>query len=448
MDSDIRQYLKEEVARRLPSLALDETSRRHHRSLSAFVQKTGHLIIRADLERARQNHGLVKALSQMDFDAFVEGQSHHLKILFGEELNDSYVESLSAIMVPENALDIGARSRVSTSMYLLQALGLRHPLQPARRKAELELASRWLTFDINVALAAATRQRNAKTAIRDKLITETTSSLKANVTNLGGSITTATSAFSSTAEATTSATGLIKAESGHLSKASGKVREKAMQTAAASEQLSATINEIGERARTSLGIADRAVSDAQNMDHAITRLNKVTHDIGAVVNLIASIAEQTNLLALNATIEAARAGEAGRGFAVVAAEVKSLATQTAKATGDIAGQIAILTQSTESCGKSSQSISQTIAEIRDSSYAIATAVEQQEGVTLSIANDASQMSDTAEQAIISAQKVFGSLDQAIALLGSAQDAVSRLTQQVNEADATIARDLTSLREAN
>ena len=448
MDSDIRHYLKEEVERRLPFLKLDEKSRRHHQSLREFAQQTGHQIIRKDLEKARQSHGLVKALSQSDFDAFVEGQSRHLLALFAEDMNDAYVESLATVMMLENVLDIGARSRVSTRMSFLLELGLRHAWQPARRKAELDLASGWLIFDINVALAAATRHRNAKTAERDKLLAETTSSLKSNVASLGSSITTATSAYSSTAEATTSATGLIKAESGHLSNASTSVREKALQTAAASEQLSVTINDIGERARTSLGIADRAVSDAQNMDQAITQLKKVTNDIGAVVSLIASIADQTNLLALNATIEAARAGEAGRGFAVVAAEVKSLATQTAKATGDIAGQIALLTQSAESCGSSSQSISETIAEIRDSSYAIATSVEQQTGVTLSIANDASQMSDTAEQAIVSAQKVFGSLDQAIALLGSAQDAVSQLTQQVTEADATITRDLTALRQAN
>jgi hypothetical protein len=75
-------------------------------------------------------------------------------------------------------------------------------------------------------------------------------------------------------------------------------------------------------------------------------LLEATQKIGEVMGLIQNIAAQTNLLALNATIEAARAGEAGRGFAVVASEVKALATQTAKATEEIADQIQTIRDAT------------------------------------------------------------------------------------------------------
>src|SRR5436190_269006 len=103
----------------------------------------------------------------------------------------------------------------------------------------------------------------------------------------------------------------------------------------------ASDNEIGRQVHESTRIAGTAVSQAQKTDESIAKLSRAADRIYDVVKLITEVAEQTNLLALNATIEAARAGEAGRGFAVVASEVKALATQTAKATGEISAQIPI-----------------------------------------------------------------------------------------------------------
>ena len=130
-----------------------------------------------------------------------------------------------------------------------------------------------------------------------------------------------------------------------------------------------------------------AVSSAQSADHLVSTLNASAEKIGDVVRLIADIANQTNLLALNATIEAARAGEAGKGFAVVASEVKSLATQTGKATDEISGQVQAIQSATGSVVDAIRQVTATIGSINEVTAAISAAVEQQNAATQEVARN-------------------------------------------------------------
>ncbi|MEK9283748.1 methyl-accepting chemotaxis protein [Bradyrhizobium sp. ISRA442] len=156
---------------------------------------------------------------------------------------------------------------------------------------------------------------------------------------------------------------------------------------AGTEQLSSSIQEISRQVVTSAEIAKKAVSEAGATDTTVQSLADSASRISVVVDLIQTIASQTNLLALNATIEAARAGEAGRGFAVVASEVKSLASQTAKATEEIRTQIVSMQEVTTSAVGAIRGIGQTIGEINDVTTAIAAAVEQQGAATREIARN-------------------------------------------------------------
>jgi methyl-accepting chemotaxis protein len=156
---------------------------------------------------------------------------------------------------------------------------------------------------------------------------------------------------------------------------------------AGTEQLSSSIQEISRQVVTSAEIAKKAVNEAGATDTTVQSLADSASRISVVVDLIQTIASQTNLLALNATIEAARAGEAGRGFAVVASEVKSLASQTAKATEEIRTQIASMQSVTTSAVGAIQGIGRIIGEINDVTTTIAAAVEEQGAATREIARN-------------------------------------------------------------
>jgi methyl-accepting chemotaxis protein len=185
-----------------------------------------------------------------------------------------------------------------------------------------------------------------------------------------------TDAVAETSERVTSAAG-----------ASTQASSNMQAVAAGAEELAASVGEISRQASDALAISQQAVKQANETSAIVSGLAAAAQKIGDVVKLINSIAEQTNLLALNATIEAARAGEAGRGFAVVASEVKSLASQTAKATEEISGQVAEVQNTTGSAVSVIEAITQTISRVNEISAAIAASVEEQASVTQSISSN-------------------------------------------------------------
>jgi methyl-accepting chemotaxis protein len=175
--------------------------------------------------------------------------------------------------------------------------------------------------------------------------------------------------------------------------------------AAATEELSASVDEIGRQVRESNRIAEAAVLQAQQTDGRIGKLSRAAQQIGDVVKLITAIAEQTNLLALNATIEAARAGDAGRGFAVVASEVKSLASQTAKATDEISSHISGMQDATQESVAAIKEIGGTIGRISDIASTITSAVAQQSSATQEIARSVQNVAQGTHEAAASIMEV-------------------------------------------
>jgi methyl-accepting chemotaxis protein len=211
-----------------------------------------------------------------------------------------------------------------------------------------------------------------------------------SVSSASAELETAAGTLTRTAEVTQELSGTVAAAS---EQASANVQT----VASATEEMTSSVNEISRQVQESSKIAAEAVQQAQATDARINELSKAAGRIGDVVKLITAIAEQTNLLALNATIEAARAGDAGRGFAVVAAEVKQLASQTAKATDEIGTQIAGMQAATQDSVAAIQEIGGTIGRISEIASVIAAAVEEQGATTQEIARNVGEAARGTQQ---------------------------------------------------
>ncbi len=262
-----------------------------------------------------------------------------------------------------------------------------------------------------------------------------------------GRVAAASTELQATAQSMTATASSTEQQAAMVTTAASEASAGIQTVAAAAEELSASISEISRQVTQSAGMTGRAVTEAERTNAIVQALADGAEKIGQVVRLIADIASQTNLLALNATIEAARAGDAGKGFAVVASEVKSLATQTGRATEEIGGQIAQVQAATRDAVAAIRGIAGTIGEVSTIATNIAAAVEQQGAATAEIARNVQQTAEAATNVTANITGVSQAANQTEASAGKVLAAAGGLSHQAEKLSDEVRQFLSNVRAA-
>lgn len=270
---------------------------------------------------------------------------------------------------------------------------------------------------------------------------------QAAIGEIVGTVSSASTELEASARMLTDTAAATQKLSDMVESASGSASQNVDSVAAATEEMSASIAEINRQVHESTCIANEAVQQAETTDARIGELSKAAARIGNVVNLITSIAEQTNLLALNATIEAARAGESGKGFAVVAQEVKTLATQTGKATSEISAQIDSMQVATQESVAAIKQIGATIGRISDIAATIAASVQQQGSATEEITRNVQGAAKSTSEVAVNISEVNKGASETSSASSQVLSSAQSLSGESNRLRLEVDRFLETVRAA-
>jgi len=287
------------------------------------------------------------------------------------------------------------------------------------------------------------RAEEEKRALMNKLADE----FDANVGSIVENVSAASTELQATAESMTGISENTSRLSATVSTASEEASSNVQTVAAAAEEMSHSISEINNQVAQASSAARKAVQEVDKTSTQMEELASTADSIGEVVKLISDIAEQTNLLALNATIESARAGEAGRGFAVVASEVKSLASQTSKATETIASQVEEIQRATKAAVQSMGDIGKSIRSVDETSTAIASSMEEQGSATQEIARNVQDAASGTEEVSKNIAGVNEASQESGAAAGEVTTAAGELSQQAELLKGEVGSFIAQVRSA-
>jgi methyl-accepting chemotaxis protein len=423
---------KIELNTRLDFLQINQASREALREFRKVAESGIDGVLDAFYKHVGANRQLLAMLgSESNIARVKDAQKKHWLNMFTAEVDHTYMSAVKRIG------DAHFRNKLSPTWYmggycfaLNQLVGL--AVKEYRRKPDklvqaISAINRAVFLDMDLALDVYHEAITTEREQRQKVLTDLITKFDRTSTEALGATSNAVVELEKTAQSLTTTAEETSRQSTAVAGASEEATTNVQTVAAAAEELASSIAEIGRQVSDAAKAAGEAVDEAKATNETVAGLVAAAQKIGDVVQLINDIASQTNLLALNATIEAARAGEAGKGFAVVASEVKTLASQTAKATEEIAAQIHAMQSVTDDAATAIRRIGEKIGGINEIAASIASAVEEQGAATQEIARNVQEAAKGTQEV----SSNIGGVNQAAAETGQSAGHVSEAARQLS-----------------
>ena len=401
-----------DIARRLRFAGIDQDTSATLREVWSVIEPALPEVLKRFYGHVRSEPELAALVGSRATD-LASAQSRHWGRVFSGRFDDDYARSVKAIGMAHHRIGLEPRWYIAAYQYVMNELVVLMVKKAGLRQTRLQ---KWLVatnkavmldmdFAISVYQEVLIEERTRVAAHVEHEV----ANFRTASTNLLAVVEGDSKRMLGTAETLASIATGARTQATSAAAAAEETSTMVQSVASASEELNASIGEIGRQISAATGIVDRANKMTSQMAGAVSSLAESGSKIGQVVGLIQAVAAQTNLLALNATIEAARAGEAGRGFAVVAAEVKNLAGQTAQATEEISRQVGDIQSGTGKAVAAIEEIGEIMREIGGVTGSIAAAIEEQGAVTHDIAQSVQQAAD----GTVILAKAFAGVEDAI-----------------------------------